>query len=367
MKNKTKKLFVLIILFNLLITLVGCGGFTASSDVLEIASIEAIPLADGSKLVTITYSDEEVKPTEFIIPKGKDGEDGVGIKLVTYKTSNDKNTTIVDLTFTNDEKVSIDIPNGVSVNDIETKYDEETGNTEVVFLFSDGTKSEPIFLQKGEKGDDGISIIGTSQRINRDYSVTLTFHMSEGDDVVVEIPAPQQGVDGRGIKDIVTVPSVDSYIMTITFTDDTTQVLNFARPNRWFSEMSEPDNELDGIDGDLWYDLAHQTIYLKQNGKWISTMDFSNIIGEGYNVSFNLNDSKDAPARLPKGSLFNYKINKGTYFASSGYQIPVPERDGYEFIGWYTQKIITPVTGAFTDLTIVQSNLELYAIWESTN
>ena len=366
MKQNNKKILVLIILFNLLIALVGCGSFTASSDVLEIASIEAIPLADGSKLVTIKYSDEEIKPTEFIIPKGEDGNDGVGIKLVSYKTSNDKSTTIVELTLTNDEKISIDIPNGTSVNDIETKYDEETGDTEVFFVFSDGTKSEPVILPKGEQGKDGISITGTSQRINRDNSVTLTFFMSEGDDIVVEIPAPQQGVDGRGIKDIVTVPSVDSYIMTITFTDDTEQVLNFARPNRWYSEMSEP-TKADGIDGDLWYDLAHQTIYLKQNGKWISTMDFSNVIGEGYSVSFNLNDSNDAPASLPKGSLFNYTINKGTYFASSGYQIPVPTRDGYTFVGWYTQKIITPVNGSFTDLTIVQSNLELYAIWEKIN
>lgn len=364
MKTKTKKLFVLILLFNLLFTLVGCGGFMASSDVLEIASIEAIPLGDGSKLVTITYTDEEIKPTEFIIPKGKDGEDGTGIKLVSYRYSPDNTKTIVDMTFTNEERVSIDIPNGVSVSDIKTKYDETTGDTEVRFVYSDGRESDPIIVPKGKQGEDGISITGTSQRINRDYSVTLTFHMSKGDDVVVEIPAPQQGVDGRGIKDIVTVPSEDSYIMKITFTDDTTQELNFARPNRWFSEMSEPDNDLDGIDGDLWYDLAHQVIYLKQNGKWVSTMDFTDVIGDGYKVTFNLNDSKDAVASLPKGSLFNYTITKGKYFASSGYQIPIPTRDGYIFAGWYTSKNPTPVNGKFTDLTIVQSDLTLYAAWE---
>lgn len=365
MKTNLKRLFVLFILFNLLFALVGCGGFMASSDVLEIASIEATPLADGSKLVTITYSDEEIKPTTFIVPKGDDGKDGVGIKLVSYRTTNDATKTLVDLTLTNEEKVTIEIPNGISVNDISTTYDDKTGNTEVVFNYSDGTSSEPLILPKGEAGDDGISIIGTSQRINRDYSVTLTFHMSEGEDIVVEIPAPQQGVDGRGIKDIVTLPGNDTYTMLITFTDDTTQEVSFVRPNRWFSEMSAPDNKLDGIDGDLWYDLAHQVIYLKQNGRWVSTMDFTDVIGDGYQITFNLNDSKDAPASLPKGSLFNYTVIKGTYFASSGYQIPVPTRDGYTFMGWYTVKNPTAVNGPFTDLTVVHSNLTLYALWQA--
>lgn len=360
-----KKIKILMILIlSLCCLLTSCGGFFAEES-LDIASINSTVLEDGSTQIVISYTDEEIAPTTFIIPKGVQGESGNGIKNVTYDKSPDGKNTIVTLEFTDPtmDAVTISLPNGVSIDKIDGKKDPITEETNITIYYSDGTKSNPISIPKGEKGEDGISIIGISQRINSDNSVTLTLEMSKGDNVIVEIPAPQQGQDGRGIKDIVTIPDGDKYIMTITYTDDTSTDLEFARPNKWFSESSQP-TVIDGINGDLWFDLAHQVIYVKQNNKWTEVIDFGKVVDDTYEVTFNLNDSTTAKASMPSGSLINYQIPCGSYFKASGFNIPVPTRNGYEFVGWCTAKIPTTVNGYFNDLTVVQADLTLYAIWE---
>ena len=135
-----------------------------------------------------------------------------------------------------------------------------------------------------------------------------------------------------------------------------------AVSNKWFSESAEPQSS-DGIDGDLWYDLAHNVIYVKQNGRWVEIMDFNNIVDERYTVEFDLNDTHENKASMPAGSLLSYEIECGKYFASSGYQLPIPTRFGFEFKGWYLVKNPSVVNGAFTDLTPVEGDLKLYAVW----
>ena len=186
--------------------------------------------------------------------------------------------------------------------------------------------------------------------------------MSSGNDIKVEIPAPQKGEDGRGIQSIVSVPDGDNYVMTITFTDGTVQELEFARPNRWFSESAEP-TKSDGIDGDLWYDLAHQIIYVKEDGVWNKVINIGEEVNLSYQVRFELNDNNRTPASMPTGSLTTYSIPAGHYFQATGYTLPIPTRSGYVFEGWYTSKTITAVTGKFTDLTPVLGDLTLYANW----
>ena len=369
-----KKIFKGLLLSFLLISsasLTSCFGF--GEEALQINTITTVTLENGDIQVIITYTDEDVKPTTFVVPKGtagEDGKDGNGIKEITYSQSEDKQNTIVNIAFTQQgvNPVDVVVPNGVSVTGIDQSFDEETQLTTLIVNFSDGTKSEPILIPKGEKGDAGISVLGIEQFLNDDLSMILTFKMSDGNDVFVNIPAPQKGEDGRGIKDIISIPSGDSYTMVITYDDDTTQELEFARPNRWFSEMAKP-TIADGIDGDLWYDTAHQIIYIKQNGRWIETMNFNDTQEEiiPYTVTFNLNDTLEEPANMPTGTFLEYEINPNMNFYSSGYEIPIPTREGYEFAGWYTTKLVTNVNGNFTDLTYVMSNMTLYASWIETN
>ena len=371
MKRLFKKLLLSLLIGSCSLTFSSCFGF--GDEAMEISSITTVTLENGDIQVIITYVDEDTKPTTFVVPKGdsgEDGKDGNGIKEITYTQSEDKQTTLVNIAFTQDnvDPVEVKVPNGVSVTGIDQTFDEETQLTTLIVNFSDGTKSDPILIPKGEKGDngkDGISVIAIETMTNLDKSVTLTFKLSEGDDVIVTIPKPQQGKNGRGIKDIVSIPSSDSYTMIITYDDDTNQELEFARPNRWFSEMAIPTLE-DGIDGDLWYDTAHQIIYIKQNGRWIETMNFNDTQEEitPYTVTFNLNDTLEEPASMPTGTFIEYEINPNMNFYSSGYEIPIPTREGYEFLGWYTTKLVTNVNGNFTDLTYVMSNMTLYANWE---
>ena len=364
---KIKFLIILIITFCLLLT--GCGGFFAEETV-EISSIDTITLDDGSTQITINYVDPEMKPTTFVIPKGETGKTGNGIKNISYGQSDDGERTIVTIEFTDEtiEPQVIAIPNGKSIVNILSEVDPETKDTNITLVLSDGTTFGPLKVPAGVQGVDGVGIQEISQKINRDFSVTLTLLMTDGREIPVEIPAPVQGEDGIGIKDIVSIPNGDTYTMIITYDDEaeTTKELEFARPNKWFSEMGTPTND-DGIDGDLWYDLAHQIIFLKENGKWSPVMDFGITETEPFTVKFNLNDDdSEQKAGMPTGSKMTYQITGGEYFAASKYSIPIPVRPGYEFLGWCTSPHKTPVNGYFTDLTIVKADLTLYAIWQKT-
>lgn len=366
MKKMIKAIMMSALMIFSTVQLSSCFGFF-EEEVLQIANITTTTLENGNIQVKITYSDEEISPTTFIVPKGNEGDvgkTGNGIKEVTTTKKEDGTGSTLTITYTDStmEPTTFDIKDGVSISNIESTYDEESGSYHINVILSDGTSYGPLMIPKGQDGKDGISIVGIEQRINRDFSVTLTLKMSEGEDVLVQIPAPQQGKDGRGIKEIVSIPNGDKYIMTITYSDDTTQELEFARPNKWFSESSIPSNE-DGINGDLWYDLAHNVIYVKQNNKWNKVIDLSQSVEQTYTIRFDLNDTNEEPASMPAGSLLTYEIESSTYFASSGYSIPVPNREGYIFEGWYSVKNPTAVNGKFTDLTPVVADLTLYASW----
>lgn len=368
MKKILKGLLMSITMLVSMPSLTGCFGFGGES--LAIESITTQKQENGDTVVVITYADGYTDPTIFTIPAGQNGEngqDGNGIKDITYKKSETGVNTIVTITFTNErnEPVEIIIPNGVSITSVDSVTDPNTGNTLLTVNYSDGSKTERIEVAKGEPGidgKDGNGIEKIDQVLNADKSITLTIVMTSGEEVKVDIPAPERGDEGRGIKDIVSVPNGDTYIMTITFSDGAKQELEFARPNKWFSESGEP-QDTDGIDGDLWYDLAHQTIYVKEQGVWNTVLNLGEEVNVTYQVSFELNDSYRAPAKLPLGSFSTYNIPSGKYFQATGYTLPVPTRTGYVFEGWYTSKTINAATGKFTDLTPVMSDLTLYASW----
>ena len=255
------------------------------------------------------------------------------------------------------------VPNGVSIEKMESKYNEETGITTVTITLTNG-ETMSYDLPRGKDGKDGNGITYIEQKTYDDKSVDLIIHYTNGGTSTVSISAPQKGEDGNGIASMSVTENETHYLITINYTNGKSDTLELSKPkdaNTWLSGYGNPnDNGTVGKNGDFYFDFNTNTIYHKTNGQWEWVYSFTDS-GNEYTVKFDLNDTVEAPATM-KGDL-SYPIERGNYFASAGYTIPEPTRVGYTFLGWYTTKTPGPTNGAFTDLTPVFSDLTLYANW----
>ncbi len=371
-----KKILAVFLMLFTLVGLTGCGGFVME-DTLEIQNIDYKLMEDGRTKITITYTDETIAPMEFYIPQGQpgiNGENGNGIKSVTHEQSEDGMMTNIHIEFTqkNFLPVDVSVPNGISVASITTEVDPENGSTILTCNFSDGTKSEPIIIPKGEKGDAGLGIKGCEEIKNEDGSKTLIFTYTDGTAHRLEIPAPEKGEAGKDGNYIIAISSQEDeefYYIDFIFNDGEPKSIQFnkpEKPNSWLSGNDVPQNAM-GKDGDYYFDTLHKAIYTKVSNNWVVVVDLDDN-EESYTVSFDLNDKDGGvEATLPIEFDQQYFITRGSNFYSSNYTVPMPQRAGYTFMGWYTTKKPNVNHGAFTDLTPVFSNLELFAKWVKNN
>lgn len=368
---KKKIMALLSFIFISFSMLTGCGGFV-EDDSINIASINSQILDDGRTMVVITYTDEEIEPNIFYIPKGDTGEigeTGNGIKSITYKNNESSGTIDLIITFTDSsmEPIELTLTNGVSIKSIEEVKDEDGNNIGFIIHYTDGTSSKQIDIPEGKKGEDGVGISAYRQTVNEDGSSTLTFQFSDGSVYTCEIPAPEKGKDGRGIKTIIGSETETHYVITFFYTDDTDESISFLKPtepNQWHYGVNFPSV---CKDGDFFYNIDTKDIYHRENGSWIPVIDFDDSITT-YVVSFDKN-ADDATYDPNQSYELNVTINKGSCFASDPlkYVIPVPQRQGYRFKGWYTVRNPQEhdyIHGRFTDLTVVVCDLTLYAAWE---
>ena len=377
MKKIFKGLLVSLLLLTSTASLTSCF----DEEAMEISTITTVTLENGDIQVIITYTDEDTKPTTFVVPKGDAGEDGTGIQGIQLGEKTELNETLIYIKLTNGQSVPVAIPNGedgVSITGIEQRFDEETQCTYIKVAFSNGEYSEEYALPKGEPGKDGIDgkdgigIVEIIPTVNRDYSVTLTIVLTEGEPVEVLIPAPEKGDKGDDGKEISNIESEfdsknDKYIFTVTYTDESKTIFDVSRQNKWFTEDRSP-LPTDGMNGDIWYDVTNQVISIKENNQWKEAINFDILQSKTYDIRFELNDSKAEPGKMPN-TILNYEIyedfEEGCSFASERITVPVPTRDGYIFIGWYaTKDKLNPTHGAFTDMTPIMSDMTLYARWE---
>lgn len=353
----------------LMLTVTGCQGFFASEDEEKLVSIKSITsklLEDGRTMVTITYTDEKVSPTNLYIPKGDKGTagiDGVGIADITYTKSGAQTVVTVQFTDPHKEPVKFAVNDGISIVGINVDRDDD-GNKYLEFKYSNDKTSDKILLPKG---DTGVGIDKYEEIVNEtDKSVVAKFTLTDGTEHVIHIPAPQRG---NGITKIESKEDGDSYMLYIYY-DDTVgepEPIRFTRPkdpNQWLYGSSKPSNENDGADGDYYFDTFHKNIYHKEDGNWALVIGF-NTAETNYTVRFHLNDDDSSPAYFENDTKLEYTVKYGSYFSNDGsVDIPIPRRDGYKFIGWYTNTQPNATTGAFTDLTPILSDLDLYAVWE---
>lgn len=363
MKNKLLHLILLILVC---FTLTSCGGFfeEETKTILEVTSYVD---QNGTTVLKIIYSDDT--EDQFKIPQGVAGN---GIKEI--KPDRKDNITKLTVTFTDEkmEPVTFDIKDGKGIDGVISRTNEETGEVYLVVLYNDGTESEPHLLPKGEKGDDGNGFTGFDKEDNEDGSQTYYFHFSQSEDVVITIPAPQKGETGRGISSMIGTEEDGQYVLTVNYTDDTSEKVFFNKPkdpNAWITTTDDP-NKTPGLgrNGDFCFDTAHKVIYAKENGIWFKVISFGNST-DYYIITFDLNDTMDGGPQASMKGYTSYLVTRNTYFNQNGYgDIPEPERDGYKFLGWYQTKVdpsnIPPTRAPFNDFTTILSDVTLFACWE---
>ena len=180
----------------IMLTLSGCSGFFASEDEESLVSIKSITsklLEDGRTMITITYTNDEVAPTNLYIPKGDKGTagiDGVGIADITYTKSGAQTIVTVQFTDPHKEPVKFAVNDGISIVGINVDRDAD-GNKYLEFKYSNDKTSEKIHLPKG---DTGVGIAKYEQTVNEsDKSVDAKFILTDGTEHIIHIPAPQRG------------------------------------------------------------------------------------------------------------------------------------------------------------------------------
>ena len=321
-----------------------------------IKNIEVVQDEQGNAIITIHYTDSSKKPVTFTLPKGEDGNDGAGIKKVEY-TQDQYGVTTVTITFTNSlEPVSFTLQPGKSIADVKFEKDE-SDNTLIIFIDSDGNELSPITVFKGDTGEQGNGIVSIIPDYHFDGSVTLTITLDDTSEYLVEVPAPREG---RGIESIVTRKEGTTVYLVINYNDGTSEEVSFESTPSWTTGYSKPGDGL-GYNGDYYFDISHDIIYIKENGVWTVAVDFNTNAAE-YTVMFELNDTTAEPAEFAIGQR-SYVIQKGETFYSSNLDVPVPTRTGYTFNGWYTSSTPNVTHGMFNNLTPVLSDMTLYASW----
>ena len=371
--------------------LTACGSFLdMGEEGTSIREISTEELDSGDLKITIFFTDEERDPVSFVIPKGKDGEDGKpgtpgedgkpgengaqgetgnGIQSIEQKFSEDGSRLILTIHFTDgSEPKVIEVPvikgkDGVSISNVATEKDAQ-GNTVVTISFEGGLDDVSFIVPKPEKGETGNGIRSVVVQQNEDGSQTLTISYTDAgyEDTVVTIPAPEKGETGAGISYILTSETEDRYVLTFYFTDGRNQSVTFSKPTQpstWLSGFSSPASDL-GSDGDFYLNKSDLTIYQKIGGTWMLIAQLS-ASSQTHTVRFDANGGTFASNTF--STIF--EVTHGdTFYGNPKYIFPVVTYEEKTFLGWYTSvNQNDPTAGKFTDLTPVYSDMILYAWW----
>lgn len=372
MKNKFLT-FLLILMF--MFGLSSCG-FVVEEEI-QISSISTKLLEDGQTMIVITYVDDVQDPTIFYLPKGQDGVAGVGIVDIKYNLSEDKNSTDVIITMSDDTTQTVTVNNGISIVGTKRVLDENDGKYYLVMEFSDGSESK-VELEKGEAGDDGLSIVDFATEDVLDDNgnliekiLTFTFSNNAGNEYSTTVNIPiVKGEAGRGIT--ATSQRYDkqtnSYVLVVYYSDGTSEDIPIELPNitQWYSYYGSPYDI--GKEGDYFFDTRNKIIYNRQaDGSWTPVVSLSSS-NQYCTVTFDLNDTDNTAYfekdDFPNGGNQLLTIKNGTIASDL---LPNPEKPGYRFAGWYTVTNPSINNGNFTDLTPVTANITLYAKWEKIN
>ena len=314
---------------------------------------------NGNTIVTVTFSGENVEPLTFTIPATTKG-----IESVTATNQGDQVVLTINYNDGTNQQIGIPVINGqdgVGISSVEL-IEDVYGDKYIQFTYTNGKKSDKLPLPKG---DDGVGVLDVDVTTEGDIT---TFTMTFTDDREPIVFSVKNGVSitNMYLDTQLSALDPDYYHFVVEFSDGESKTILADKPktNKWLNGVGAPSSDL-GEPQDFYVDLSSGWVYLKSSDKGWEAM-FS-IKGENqdnkeyYMVRFHLlegeyiaeqNDNSTGP------TILYYNILSGNSLPTSS--IPVPQKDGYTFLGWY-QDPLSPNSGQFTDLTQVNSSLDLYA------
>ena len=129
--------------------------------------------------------------------------------------------------------------------------------------------------------------------------------------------------------------------------------------------------------GDYYYNTIEKTLWFKKQladepggfGFWELIVNFS-VNDKTCYITFDAGTNGGKIVEGENGEIekdsITQSLSGGQYFYGSGKAFPtVYHPEGLKFLGWYTTETITPTSTKFTDLTIVTTDITLYAVWET--
>ena len=335
-----------------------CSSFFGGSDY-TISNVEQrVDSETGDTIVIITFENEEIAPLTFRIPTVTNG---VGIESITSVSQN--NTVTLKITYTDGNTQEIRVPiingvngkDGVSVTDVAVTPQED-GSVTIQFFYSDGGESEEFLVPKGDDGVGIADIVQIPQGGGKNIiKITFTDPKMEPKEFLI-----QDGVSITSIEFDEENSTEEEYVLVVNFSNNTQDTFSIPRPipATWLSGKGAP-NDDNGRNGDFYLDSENGFVYKKNNGQWEWLFSMKNE-KESVTVSFNLRtgefiDGQEGPYAIKTRIDYNSTVDLK--------DIPVPTKNGYEFIGWYASDIVNINAGKFTNLTIVTSDINLYAWW----
>lgn len=378
---KFKKIFMGLSLLASVLFSSSCSIFGGSDTGVMIDRVESSTNKEGTTIVTMYFTDEDLEPLTFEIPRGEVGEvgpigaAGVGIENITSRPSDDGQSTILTISFTSEDMPDKEftVPNGVSIVSTNSSYDPDTRVNTITFTLSDGTviprDGEPAIQIADGKDGVGIESVTQTEDENKNIIITITYTdetMGENGQTEITIPY-KNGEDGRGISSIVGNQVDNQYTITINYTDGSQETLpSIALPEatKWMYGQGAPTSryESQANDGDYYFDLENRVIYIFTNDHFNLIIDLTEDIepSQQYHVTFDANGGEFVP-----GSITEIDVTAGRPIAMN--RIPECFKNGFIFGGYYTtpEGPNNPLSGKLTDLTPIYNDVTFYAYYLS--
>lgn len=347
------KKIILIIVLPIILFLTSCSAFVGGDDGKLIDTITTNLNSNGDTTVTITFTDGSDDVT-FTIPKGEQGNDGLnGVGI----TSIEEKDGVLVITFTDNTVKEIPIDKE-EITNISSTYDEKTRETTITISTN---KEDYEFVIKDPVGISEI----TRTTDGNTGNVVIEIVLTNGTKKEIIIPKGEKGEPGKGIASIVAEENNTEYILHVTYDDEeeTTETFIFQKPQStaWYSGAGAPNMITGAKNGDYYFDTANFRFYryVSTQMKWELVADLG-ITGEACTVTFNA--VENGGSIISGNSII--ECTKGDYISLGS--IPIAYKEGYTFVGWYTDPNANtnPNAEKFTDLTPVMTNLVLYACFE---